>query len=329
MNFVHGRVLRVIPFPGRAYMTARSELGLHHLEAFLEMMSAERGAAVHTLDAYRRDLLDFSGHVRSAGRNLANATAGDIRSYLASLSQAGLMASTQARRLSSLRQLHRFLLDEDIRSDDPTSAVEAPKRGRPLPKIVTEAQTQALIDAAAAMEGPEAVRLLCIIELLYASGLRVSELVTLPVNAVTGERKMLLVKGKGGKERLVPLGAPAREAIKTYLKVRAGFLPGLEKAQKFLFPSRGIEGHLTRRRVAQLMKDLAVKANLDPRTLSPHVLRHAFASHLVAHGADLRSVQQLLGHADIATTQIYTHVQDERLRRLVAEKHPLAVRRKR
>ena len=334
MNFVHGRVLRVIPFPGRAYMTARSELGLHHLEAFLEMMSAERGAAVHTLDAYRRDLLDFSGHVRSAGRNLANATAGDIRSYLASLSQAGLMASTQARRLSALRQLHRFLLDEDIRIDDPTSAVEAPKRGRPLPKIVTEAQTQALIDAAAAMEGPEAVRLLCIIELLYASGLRVSELVTLPVNAVTGgavtgERKMLLVKGKGGKERLVPLGAPAREAIKTYLKVRAGFLPGLEKAQKFLFPSRGIEGHLTRRRVAQLMKDLAVKANLDPRTFSPHVLRHAFASHLVAHGADLRSVQQLLGHADIATTQIYTHVQDERLRRLVAEKHPLAVRRKR
>ena len=334
MNFVHGRVLRVIPFPGRAYMTARSELGLHHLEAFLEMMSAERGAAVHTLDAYRRDLLDFSGHVRSAGRNLANATAGDIRSYLASLSQAGLMASTQARRLSALRQLHRFLLDEDIRIDDPTSAVEAPKRGRPLPKIVTEAQTQALIDAAAAMEGPEAVRLLCIIELLYASGLRVSELVTLPVNAVTGgavtgERKMLLVKGKGGKERLVPLGAPAREAIKTYLKVRAGFLPGLEKAQKFLFPSRGIEGHLTRRRVAQLMKDLAVKANVDPRTFSPHVLRHAFASHLVAHGADLRSVQQLLGHADIATTQIYTHVQDERLRRLVAEKHPLAVRRKR
>lgn len=319
----------MIPFPGRAYMTARSELGLHHLEAFLEMMSAERGAAEHTLDAYRRDLLDFSGHVRSAGRNLANATAGDIRSYLASLSQAGLMASTQARRLSALRQLHRFLLDEDIRSDDPTSAVEAPKRGRPLPKIVTEAQTQALIDAAAAMEGPEAVRLLCIIELLYASGLRVSELVTLPVNAVTGERKMLLVKGKGGKERLVPLGAPAREAINTYLKVRPGFLPGLEKAQRFLFPSRGVEGHLTRRRVAQLMKDLAVKANVDPRSFSPHVLRHAFASHLVAHGADLRSVQQLLGHADIATTQIYTHVQDERLRRLVAEKHPLAVRRKR
>lgn len=293
------------------------------------MMSAERGAAVHTLEAYRRDLLDFSGHVRRRGRNLASAGADDVRAYLASLSQAGLKASTQARHLSSIRQLHRYLLDEDIRKDDPTSAIEAPRRVRPLPKIVTEAQTVSLIDAAAALEGPEAVRLLCIVELLYASGLRVSELVSLPVNAVTGERKMLLVKGKGGKERLVPLGAAAREAINVYLKVRPGFLPRLEKAQKFLFPSRGVEGHLTRRRVAQLMKDLAVKAGIDPLKISPHVLRHAFASHLVAHGADLRSVQQLLGHADIATTQIYTHVQDERLRRLVAEKHPLAVRRKR
>jgi integrase/recombinase XerD len=194
---------------------------------------------------------------------------------------------------------------------------------------VTETQTQSLIDAAAALEGPEAVRLLCLVELLYASGLRVSELVTLPLSAAAGEKRMLLVKGKGGKERLVPLGAPAREAIKTYLTVRPRFLPPSERAQRFLFPSRGVEGHLTRRRVAQLLKDLAVRAGVDPRKLSPHVLRHAFASHLVAHGADLRSVQQLLGHADIATTQIYTHVQDERLRRLVAEKHPLAVRRKR
>ena len=310
-------------------MTARSDSGLHHLEAFLEMMSAERGAAVHTLDAYRRDLLDFAGSVKRRGRHLGSATADDVRDYLASLSHAGLKTSTQARRLSAIRQLHRYLLDEDIRNDDPTSAIEAPKRGRPLPKIITEYQTQSLIDAAASIDGPEAVRLLCIIELLYASGLRVSELVGLPVNAVSGERKMLLVKGKGGKERLVPLGGPAREAINTYLKVRPKFLPALEKAQKFLFPSRGVEGHLTRRRVAQLMKDLAVKAGIDPSKLSPHVLRHAFASHLVAHGADLRSVQQLLGHVDIATTQIYTHVQDERLRRLVAEKHPLAVRRKR
>jgi integrase/recombinase XerD len=240
-----------------------------------------------------------------------------------------LKASTQARRLSALRQLHRFLLDEDIRTDDPTSAIESPKRGRPLPKVVSETQTQALIDAAAALEGPEAVRLLCIVELLYASGLRVSELVALPLTAASGERRMLLVKGKGGRERLVPLGVPAREAIKAYLQVRPRFLPPSERAQRFLFPSRGVEGHLTRRRVAQLLKDLAVKADVDPRKLSPHVLRHAFASHLVAHGADLRSVQQLLGHADIATTQIYTHVQDERLRRLVSEKHPLAIRRKR
>jgi integrase/recombinase XerD len=309
-------------------MTGKTDVGLHHLEAFLEMLSAERGAAVHTLDAYRRDLLDFAGHLRKKGRTFINGSAADIRDYLASLSAAGLKASTQARRLSALRQLHRFLLDEDIRTDDPTSAIESPKRGRPLPKVVTEVQTQSLIDAAAALEGPEAVRLLCIVELLYASGLRVSELVTLPLTAASGERRMLLVKGKGGKERLVPLGAPAREAIKAYMQVRPRFLPPSERAQRFLFPSRGVEGHLTRRRVAQLLKDLAVKAGVDPRKLSPHVLRHAFASHLVAHGADLRSVQQLLGHADIATTQIYTHVQDERLRRLVAEKHPLAVRRK-
>jgi integrase/recombinase XerD len=308
-------------------MTAKADVGLHLLEAFLEMLSAEGGAAVHTLDAYRRDLLDFAGHLRKKGRTFANGSAADIRDYLASLSAEGLKPSTQARRLSALRQLHRFLLDEDIRADDPTSAIESPKRGRPLPKVVTEAQTQGLIDAAAALEGPEAVRLLCLVELLYASGLRVSELVTLPLTAASGERKMLLVKGKGGKERLVPLGAPAREAIKAYMQVRPRFLPQSERAQRFLFPSRGVEGHLTRRRVAQLLKDLAIKAGIDPRKLSPHVLRHAFASHLVAHGADLRSVQQLLGHADIATTQIYTHVQDERLKRLVSEKHPLAVRR--
>lgn len=303
-----------------------SRSDLHHLETFLEMLSAERGAAVHTLDAYRRDLLDYAGFLKKRSRTLANGSAADVRGYLETLSAAGLKASTQARRLSAMRQLHRFLLDEDIRADDPTSAVESPKRARPLPKVVTEAQTQSLIDAAAALEGPEAIRLLCIVELLYASGLRVSELVSLPLISVSGERRTILVKGKGGRERLVPLGAPAREAIAAYLKVRARFLPKMERAQRYLFPSRGIEGHLTRRRVAQLLKDLAIQAGVDPRKLSPHVLRHAFASHLVAHGADLRSVQQLLGHADIATTQIYTHVQDERLRKLVAEKHPLAIR---
>lgn len=310
-------------------MKAGSIAGLQYLEAFLEMMSAERGASVHTLDAYRRDLLDFNATLKSRGRSLNTARDEDIRAYMTSISTAGMKASTQARRLSAIRQLHKYLLDEDIRPDDPTSKVDAPKRGRSLPKIVTEDQTVSLIDTASIKDGPEALRLLCIVELLYASGLRVSELVTLPLNAVSGERKMLLVKGKGGKERLVPLGVPAREAIKAYLAVRPHFMPQREKAQRFLFPSRGAEGHLTRRRVGQLMKELAGSAGMDASKLSPHVLRHAFASHLVAHGADLRSVQQLLGHADIATTQIYTHVQDERLRRLVAEKHPLAVRRKR
>ena len=300
----------------------KSDTGLRHLEAFLEMLSAERGAAAHTLDAYRRDLLDYAGFLRKSGRGLATGTAADIRAYLQTLSEAGLKASTQARRVSAMRQLHRFLLDEEVRSDDPTSTIESPKRMRPLPKVVTEAQTQAIIDAAASVEGPEALRLLCIVELLYASGLRVTELVTLPLNAVAGERRMVMVKGKGGKERLVPLGAPAREAINAYLKIRARFLPASERAQRFLFPSRGAEGHLTRRRVAQLMKDLAVKAGVDPRKLSPHVLRHAFASHLVAHGADLRSVQQLLGHADIATTQLYTHVSRARIVDEYRRKHP-------
>jgi integrase/recombinase XerD len=265
--------------------------------------------------------------MRKRSGTIASAAAADIRAYLVALSDEGLKSSTQARRLSALRQFHRFLLDEELRDDDPTSAIESPKRGRALPKVVSEVETKGVIDAAASLEGPEALRLLCIVELLYASGLRVSELVTLPLAAVGGEKKMLLVKGKGGKERLVPLGAPARQAIDTYLKVRARFLPPSERAQRFLFPSRGVEGHLTRRRVAQLMKDLAVKAGIDPKRLSPHVLRHAFASHLVAHGADLRSVQQLLGHADIATTQIYTHLESERLRKLVTEKHPLARKR--
>ena len=311
-------------------MTAKPAAGLHHLEAFLEMMSAERGAAVHTLDAYRRDLSDFAAFTRKRGRGLGNAKTDDLRNYIASLSEAGLKASTQARHLSSLRQFHRFLLEEGVRDDDPSATVEAPKRTRPLPKVIAEPQMAKLIDAVSALTGPEGVRLACIVELLYASGLRISELVTLPLAAATGERRMLLVRGKGGKERLVPLGDPARDALKAYLLVRIEFLPAehKERAERFLFPSRGAEGHFTRRRVGQLLKDLALRAGLDPRKLSPHVLRHAFASHLVAHGADLRSVQQLLGHADISTTQIYTHVQEERLRTLVAEKHPLAAARR-
>ena len=311
-------------------MTAKPPPGLHHLEAFLEMMSAERGAARHTLDAYRRDLFDFASFTRKRGRGIAAAKPDDLRIYLASMSEAGLKASTQARRLSALRQFHRFLLEEGVRDDDPSAAIEAPKRTRPLPKVMGEPHMAKLIDAVTALTGPEGVRLASIVELLYASGLRVSELVSLPLAAATGDRRMLMVRGKGGKERLVPLGDPAREALKAYLTVRAQFLPEgrNEKAQRFLYPSRGADGFLTRRRVGQLLKELAARAGIDPRKLSPHVLRHAFASHLVAHGADLRSVQQLLGHADISTTQIYTHVQEERLRTLVAEKHPLAAARR-
>ena len=311
-------------------MTAKPFAGLHHLEAFLEMMSAERGAAAHTLEAYRRDLSDFAVHVRLRGRNLGTTNTEDVRTYITSLSEAGMKASTQARRLSALRQFHRFIQDEGVREDDPSVAVEAPKRTRPLPKVIGEQHMKKLIDAVSALTGPEGARLACIVELLYASGLRISELVTMPLAATTGERRMLLVRGKGGKERLVPLGDPARAALKVYLALRSEFLPAANKdrAERFLFPSRGAEGHLTRRRVGQLLKELALRAGLDPAKLSPHVLRHAFASHLVAHGADLRSVQQLLGHADISTTQIYTHVQEERLRTLVAEKHPLAAARR-
>jgi integrase/recombinase XerD len=311
-------------------MTAKPLAGLHHLEAFLEMMSAERGAAAHTLEAYRRDLSEFAVHVRQRGRNLGTANTEDVRTYITSLSEAGMKASTQARRLSALRQFHRFIQDEGVREDDPSAAVEAPKRTRPLPKVIGEQHMKKLIDAVSALTGPEGARLACIVELLYASGLRISELVTMPLAATTGERRMLLVRGKGGKERLVPLGEPARISLKAYLGLRSEFLPAANKdrAERFLFPSRGAEGHLTRRRVGQLLKELALRAGLDPAKLSPHVLRHAFASHLVAHGADLRSVQQLLGHADISTTQIYTHVQEERLRTLVAEKHPLAAARR-
>jgi integrase/recombinase XerD len=311
-------------------MTSKPLAGLHHLEAFLEMMSAERGAAAHTLEAYRRDLSDFAVHVRQRGRNLGTTNTEDVRTYITGLSEAGMKASTQARRLSALRQFHRFIQDEGVREDDPSATVEAPKRTRPLPKVIGEQHMKKLIDAVSALTGPEGARLACIVELLYASGLRISELVTMPLAATTGERRMLLVRGKGGKERLVPLGDPARISLKAYLGLRSEFLPAANKdrAERFLFPSRGAEGHLTRRRVGQLLKELALRAGLDPAKLSPHVLRHAFASHLVAHGADLRSVQQLLGHADISTTQIYTHVQEERLRTLVAEKHPLAAARR-
>jgi len=299
------------------------------VESFLDMMSAERGASANTLTAYRRDILDFALMCARERSDLKSATREHVRRYLESLSAAALKASSQSRKLSALRRFYAFLYADGIRRDDPCGAVEAPRLSRALPKILSAADALKLVEAARvqADKGPEGARLLCIVEMLYASGLRVSELTSLPLAAVRANERFVHVKGKGGRERIAPLGVAAREALESYLAVREHFLPQEAKAAaaaRFLFPSRGRENHLTRRRCHQLLKDLAVKAGLDPARLSPHVLRHAFATHLVEGGADLRSVQTLLGHADISTTQIYTHVAGERLRRTVESAHPLA-----
>jgi len=296
------------------------------LEAFLEMLAAERGAARLTLAAYRNDLIDLSGFLAVKGVALDVADAAALHDYLGTAETRRLAPRTLARRLSAIRQFYRFLLTDSVRADDPTSGLDTPRLGRPLPKMLSEAEVARLIATAQAWPEEEGVRLRCILELLYATGLRVSELVTLSLTAAQRDPRFMLVRGKGGKERVVPLSAPSREALAAYLGCRKAFLPE-GAASRFLFPSRGREGHLTRQRCGQLLKELALGANLDPARLSPHVLRHAFASHLLDHGADLRSVQQMLGHADIATTQIYTHVQSDRLRRLVETAHPLARRK--
>ncbi len=296
------------------------------LEAFLEMLAAERGAARLTLAAYGNDLVDLAGFLVERGIALEAADAGALHDYLAAAATRRLAPRTLARRLSAIRQFYRFLLTDGMRADDPTSDLDAPRLGRPLPKLLSEAEVSRLIATAAAWPGEEGTRLRCVLELLYATGLRISELVTLPLAAAQRDPRFMLVRGKGGKERVVPLSGPSRQALADYLVCRTHFLPE-GGASRFLFPSRGREGHLTRQRCGQLLKELALGANLDPARLSPHVLRHAFASHLLDHGADLRSVQQMLGHADIATTQIYTHVQSDRLRRLVEAAHPLARRK--
>jgi integrase/recombinase XerD len=295
------------------------------LEAFLEMLAAERGAARLTLAAYRNDLADLARFLAGRGTALEAADAVALHDYVAALATRRLMPRTLARRLSALRQFFRFLVSDGSRADDPTAGLDAPRLGRPLPKILSEGEIGQLIAAAAAWPGEEGVRLRCLLELLYATGLRVSELVTLPLAAAQRDPRFLLVRGKGGKERVVPLSAPARQALAAWLECRGRLLPQ-GGPSRWLFASRGAQGHLTRQRCGQLLKELALAAGLDPARLSPHVLRHAFASHLLDHGADLRSVQQMLGHADIATTQIYTHVQSERLQRLVASAHPLARR---
>jgi integrase/recombinase XerD len=298
----------------------------HHLEAFLEMLVAERGAARLTIAAYRTDLRDLERFLAARRATLAAADEAGLHAYLAAPATAKLAPRSLARRISAIRQFYKFLLIEEIREDDPTAGLDPPRLGRPLPKLLTEAEIEALLAAARAWPGAEGTRLVCLIELLYATGLRISELITLPYSAALRDPRFLLVRGKGGRERVVPLGEPARRALAGYLACRSHFVPAGRPSSR-LFASNGAAGHLTRQRCGQLLKQLAARAGLDPERLSPHVLRHAFASHLLDHGADLRSVQQMLGHADIATTQIYTHVLSDRLRRLVHGGHPLARRK--
>jgi integrase/recombinase XerD len=297
--------------------------GFRHVESFLEMLLAERGAAANTIEAYRRDLTQFAARLAARGVSIEAADTDAVRDYLQGLARVGLAPGTSARHLSSIRQFYRFLFVEGIRSQDVTAGIDSPRRGRTLPKVLGEGEVDALLVAARAIEGVEGVRLTALLEILYATGLRVSELVTLPLSALPREAGVLIVLGKGGRERMVPLGGAAIGAVTAYRAVRGHFLPAGREV-KWLFPSRGAKGHLTRQRFAQLLKRLAVDASIDPARVSPHVLRHAFASHLLANGADLRSVQQMLGHADISTTQIYTHILDERLKSLVQAHHPLA-----
>lgn len=305
-----------------------TDLSRARIEAFLEMMSAERGAAANTLESYERDLQDLHEFAVDAGFSVTDATAEDLRSYLADLAARGFLATSQARRLSSMRQFYRFLYAEGLRSDEPTASLDSPKKGRPLPKILSVEGVARLLAVAAEdarKAGPEQIqhtRMLALLELLYATGMRVSELVTLPASVLGQDSRFLVIRGKGGKERLVPLSRSAITALRAYAEMKAKEPSSAENP--WLFPSAGKEGHLSRQVFARDLKDLAVRAGLDHAAVSPHVLRHAFASHLLQNGADLRIVQELLGHADISTTQIYTHVLEERLHKLVQTHHPLA-----
>jgi integrase/recombinase XerD len=312
---------------------SKTDQGL--VELFLDMLAAERGAGPNTLSAYGRDLADFSAFLGPKGRPVATATTDDVRGYLGQLNRRGLASATVARRLSAIRQLYRFLYAEGRRGDDPAAILEGPKRGRTVPKVLSIAEVDRLLATArmvgekADLSGPDrlrAVRLNCLIEVLYATGLRVSELVTLPAAAAERAARMLIVRGKGDKERMVPLNEAAKQAMRDYLALLAKANPQAvrpEARSKWLFPSFGESGHLTRQHFARDLKALATVAGLRADQVSPHVLRHAFASHLLHNGADLRVVQTLLGHADISTTQIYTHVLEERLKSLVRDLHPL------
>jgi integrase/recombinase XerD len=300
------------------------------IERFLEMMSAERGAALNTLAAYDRDLRDYASFLERRKIGLAEPSPDHLRAYMQALERQGLKASTAARRLSAVRQLHKFLYGEGITRGNPAHAVDSPRLRRPLPKVLTLADVDRLLDTAKTrieqLEGASrlrAERMRCLLELLYATGLRVSELVGLKARAVTSSREMLSIRGKGGRERVVPVSERARAVLEQYVAGRARLK---RAASPWLFPSHGGSGHLTRQHFAADLKALAREAGIDHRRISPHVLRHAFASHLLAGGADLRAVQQMLGHADISTTQIYTHVQADRLKAAVERFHPLSER---
>lgn len=295
------------------------------IELLLDAIAAERGASANTLAAYGRDLADYGRFLDHRGRNFAQAERKDIADYLAAGLAAGLATSTRARRLAAIRRLHRFAFEEGLAETDPAAGLRGPGTRRTLPNTLTEEETGRLLEHArtrARTGDARAVRDHCLLELAYATGLRASELVTLPAAAARGDPRMLLVRGKGNKERIVPLGVPARAALVAHLRLRDAALPTRD-ASPYLFPSPGRAGHLGRGTLFRCVKQLAAASGIDPARISPHTLRHAFATHLLAHGADLRAIQQLLGHSNIATTEIYAHVLHERLTRLVTEHHPL------
>lgn len=308
------------------------------IESFLEMMQAERASAANSVESYRRDLEGLSGFLRARKATLADAGSEELAAYLADLEKRGYAPRSAARKLSCFRQFYHFLHSEGTRADNPAVLMDSPRKERSLPRVMSRDEVEALLLAAHAGNTPEDVRMAAMLEILYASGLRVSELIALKLAAVVhGKRvehpsagdiaEFLIVKGKGGRERLVPLTPSARRAVADYVEMRPHFLPEGESSA-WLFPSSSKEGHLTRQRFGQLLKALAAQAGLDFRRISPHTLRHSFATHLLGGGADLRVIQELLGHSDISTTQVYTHVQQDRLAELVARSHPLSRRRK-
>jgi integrase/recombinase XerD len=300
------------------------------IATFLEAQAAELDAARNTLLAYARDLKDVSGWMTGEGIDLMSAAQGDLERYIVHLDAIGLSRATRARRLSAVRQFYRFAYEEGWRADNPAVRIKGPARQKRLPKTLSEEEVERLLTAARDTgRASDRVRNICLMELLYATGMRVSELVSLPVSAARGDPRMILVRGKGGKERMVPLSPPAREALTAWLRLRdeaaeAERLQSGGQPSPFLFASRGREGHLTRHRFYMMMKDFAVAAGVSPEKVTPHTLRHAFATHLLARGADLRAIQTLLGHADVATTEIYTHVLQDRLQNLVLDHHPMA-----